>query len=167
VLYVVCERRRYRTDDEANLALANGARAIHNSFMTVDQAALNESVAENVVFLELHGEWELSNVTRLTSAFGRISPGYDVLVDMRDVSYCDSSVLSELITFQRRMHGVGRRMEVALAGSKTRRIFQITHLDKLLEASADRLALLARIKARNPTPIVSARPKAHHISRSR
>ena len=120
--------------------------------MTPDEAALEESFAENVVFLELHGEWELSNVKRLTAAFNRISPGHDVLIDMRDVSYCDSSVLSELVNFQRKLHGVGRRVEVALAGSKTRRIFQITHLDELLEAPADRLRALENVKARIPSP---------------
>jgi anti-anti-sigma factor len=120
--------------------------------MTPDESALDETIAENVIFLELHGEWELSNVNRLRTAFERISPRYDVLVDLRDVTYCDSSVLSELVNFQRRMRFAGHRVEVALAGSKTRRIFQVTHLDKLLEASADRLMLLANIKARIPAP---------------
>ncbi|MBV8147806.1 MAG: STAS domain-containing protein [Candidatus Eremiobacteraeota bacterium] len=127
--------------------------------MTPDEAALDERFAENVVFLELHGEWELSNVKRLTAAFTRISR-FDVLVDMRDVSYCDSSVLSELVNFQRRMQSTGHRVEVALAGSKARRIFQITHLDQLLEASADRLRALESIKARTPTPITAAPSKA-------
>jgi anti-anti-sigma factor len=133
--------------------------------MAPDEATLDESTAENVVFLELHGEWELSNVKLLAAAFNRTSPRYDVLVDMRGVTYCDSSVLSELVAFQRRMHFAGRRVEVALAGSKARRIFQITHLDKLLEASPDRLKALENIKARIPTPIEAARSKAAHSSR--
>jgi anti-anti-sigma factor len=124
--------------------------------MLPDEPTLDERTAESVVFLELHGDWELSNVKLLASAFHRISPRYDVLVDMRDVNYCDSSVLSELVSFQRRMHFAGRRVEVALGRSKTRRIFQITHLDKLLEASTDRLAALENIKARTPAPPTQA-----------
>jgi anti-sigma B factor antagonist len=147
------------------LALEKRASLFIIRGMAPDEATLDESTAENVVFLELHGEWELSNVKRLASAFERISPRYDVLVDMREVTYCDSSVLSELVAFQRRMHFAGRRVEVALAGSRTRRVFQITHLDKLLEASPDRLKALENIKNRIPTPIETARSRAANSSR--
>lgn len=116
--------------------------------MAPNEAMLRQSIAEDIVFLELRGEWELSNVDRLMQAFEQIAPGYDVLIDLRELEYCDSSVLTAIVALQRRMRPAGRRVEVVLQGSRSRRIFEVTHLDKLLEVSPQRFAELASIKDR-------------------
>ncbi len=116
--------------------------------MVPNDAVLAQSIAENVVFLELRGEWELSNVDRLVHAFEQIAPDHDVLIDLRELKYCDSSVLTAIVGLQRRMLPTGCRVEVALQGSRCRRIFEVTHLDKLLEVSPDRLSMLESVKDR-------------------
>jgi anti-anti-sigma factor len=116
--------------------------------MVPNEAMLRQSIAEDIVFLELRGEWELSNVDRLMQAFEQIAPGHDVLIDLRELEYCDSSVLTAIVALQRRMRPAGRRVEVVLQGSRSRRIFEVTHLDKLLEVSPQRFSELESIKDR-------------------
>ncbi|HTU82842.1 MAG TPA: STAS domain-containing protein [Candidatus Acidoferrales bacterium] len=89
-------------------------------------------------FIRLRGSWDLLNRERLAHVFADVPDDFDVVVDIQEVSYCDSTILTEFIRLYKRLGASGRRIDVVLGDSAVRRLFRTMHLDKLLAARADR-----------------------------
>lgn len=89
-------------------------------------------------FIRLRGNWDLLSQSKLAGAFALVPADCDVVVDMQEVTYCDSTILTELIRFHKHVSALGRRMDVVLGKSAVRRVFRMMHLDKVLAIRSDR-----------------------------
>ncbi|MBV8491012.1 MAG: STAS domain-containing protein [Candidatus Eremiobacteraeota bacterium] len=88
-------------------------------------------------YIRIKGTWDLVNRRDLAQVFVSVPDGVNVVVDVREVTYCDSTILTEFIRLHERLHGAGYRLEVILGTSDMRRLFSLMHLDKILAVRSD------------------------------
>ncbi len=96
------------------------------------------STFEELCVVTLRGEWDVATRDRLRTALQEIGSGRDVLVDLRQASFFDSTALAELIALYKRLNAAGRRLEALVGDSNMRRLLELTSLDALLGASPER-----------------------------
>jgi anti-anti-sigma factor len=104
---------------------------------------------EDLCVLTLRGEWDVASRERLHKAFSAIGTERDVLVDLREASFFDSTALAELIALYKRLNGAGHRVEALVGESNMRRLLELTSLDELLGVSLERARYLSE---RLPAP---------------
>lgn len=78
--------------------------------------------------LELEGEWDLDRRAELDSLFARLRPGTQAVIDMRRLTYLDSTVLNKLAALQQRLD-----CQITLLGPSPQiyRILCLVSFDKL------------------------------------
>ena len=68
----------------------------------------------------------------------------DVIVDLREATFFDSTALAELIALYKRLNTAGRRLEALVGESNMRRLLELTSLDSLLGVSPERARYLSQ-----------------------
>jgi HptB-dependent secretion and biofilm anti anti-sigma factor len=97
---------------------------------------------EELRVVTLRGDWDVANRQQLREALTELGTASDVLVDLREASFFDSTALAELIALYKRLNGGGRRLEALVGGSNMRRLLELTSLDGLIGVSAERAQYL-------------------------
>ncbi len=89
---------------------------------------MRENIAPENAHLVLAGEYDIARKAELTQTFAAIGNGHPVSIDMRGVTYVDSTFLAELAAMRLRR---GER-PVTLIGVQpnVERIFRIARLDR-------------------------------------
>jgi len=90
------------------------------------------------VILALHGEFDLAGVSAFDSVVSQIARGSSVILDLRDVSFMDSSGLRQMITLQRRATTEGWSLFLANPQQQVVRLLQISGVDQYLMIAQDR-----------------------------
>jgi anti-sigma B factor antagonist len=90
------------------------------------------------VILALYGEFDLAGVSAFDSVVSQIAPGSHVILDLRDVSFMDSSGLQQMITLQRRATTEGWSLLLASPQQQVVRLLQISGVDQYLPIAAAR-----------------------------
>jgi anti-anti-sigma factor len=101
------------------------------------------STFEDAPLVTLRGEWDIACRELLHDALLKVGTDQDVLVDLREASFFDSSALGEIITFQKRLANRGHRLEALVGSSNMRRLLELTGLDEILGATPQRERYLA------------------------
>lgn len=96
------------------------------------------STLDDVCVVTLRGDWDLSNKDRLHDAFASLGTKQDVLIDLRESSFFDSSALGELIGLYKKLNAHGRRLEALVGNSNMQRLLELTSLSDLLGISPER-----------------------------
>ena len=88
-------------------------------------------MAHVVVFA---GEYDLANKTELRKELSRLHSARDLVLDMSEVTFIDSTFISELILLQnkRKKNGLSGVTVIAPPKSLVRKLFQITGIVSLL-----------------------------------
>lgn len=89
--------------------------------------------------LAFSGELDLSNTGAIELAI-RGAEGEDpavLVLDLREVTFVDSSMLREIVAAEERARHHGRRLAVAVASEVVRRLFRITLLEWRVEIVDD------------------------------
>ncbi len=108
-----------------------------------DDQDIATSSFEGVRVVTLRGEWDVATRERLRDALARVGTENDVLVDLREANFFDSTALAELIALYKRLNVAGRRLEALVGDSNMRRLLELTSLDGLLGVSSERARYLA------------------------
>lgn len=103
-----------------------------------DERDIFTSRFEGAAIVTLRGEWDVANRERLRKALQGLGTESDVIVDLREASFFDSTALAELIALYKRLTVAGRRLEALVGDSNMRRLLELTSLDGLLGVSAER-----------------------------
>lgn len=111
------------------------------------------STFEDTPLVTLRGEWDIASRESLHNALLKVGTDQDVLIDLREANFFDSSALGELIGFQKRLAHRGHRLEALVGSSNMRRLLELTGLDDILGATPQRERYLA---TRLTTPSVSS-----------
>jgi len=90
----------------------------------------------------LRGEWDVATRERLRNALQALGTESDVIADLREATFFDSTALAELIALYKRLDAAGRRLEALVGDSNMRRLLELTSLDGLLGVSAERARYL-------------------------
>ncbi|MBV9720182.1 MAG: STAS domain-containing protein [Candidatus Eremiobacteraeota bacterium] len=88
--------------------------------------------------IELHGEYDLSRKEEVGALFRSIAEGPQVIIDLRDVTYIDSSFLSELALLRSRL----RSDKIMLVGpsQNVKRILTLVSFEQLFQIVNDETA---------------------------
>ena len=81
--------------------------------------------------IRLEGEYDLTRRDELASLFGSINGAGALVIDMTNVSYIDSTMLSELGSLRRRAQEIP--IKLAGANEHLRRVLSIVNFDSLFE----------------------------------
>lgn len=95
-----------------------------------------------MIVVTLQGEWDFYARDALHEALLASDANSDVVVDARSASFFDSSALSELLAFFKRVTATGRRFELLIGNSNLERLLKMTGLKDLLLPLPDRVAFL-------------------------
>jgi anti-anti-sigma factor len=95
-----------------------------------------------MIVVTLAGEWDFYARDALHEALIASDSNSDVVVDARAANFFDSSALSELVTFFKRITSTGRRFELLVGNSNLERLLNMTGLKELLLPAPDRVAFL-------------------------
>lgn len=106
--------------------------------MHADDDGIVTADFEGMRVVTLRGEWDVATRERLRNALQALGTNNDVLVDLRDASFFDSTALAELIALYKRLNAAGRRLEALVGESNMRRLLELTSLDGLLGVSVER-----------------------------
>jgi anti-sigma B factor antagonist len=94
------------------------------------------------------GELDAFTAPGLTEAFGRAQGnGRDVVVDLADVAFMDSTALGLVVRAVRELGEDGRAVRVVLPRGTARRVFEITTVDRVLPVAGSRTDALAELVA--------------------
>jgi anti-anti-sigma factor len=119
-----------------------------------EEQAITTSRFEGMRVITLRGEWDVATRERLRNALHGVGTNEDVLVDLREASFFDSTALAELIALYKRLSTAGYRLEALVGESNMRRLLELTSLDGLLGVSAERARYLT--ERLPPPPAVSS-----------
>ena len=107
-----------------------------------EEQAIATSLFEDRHVITLRGEWDISNRDRLREALTALGSESDVIVDLREASFFDSTALAELIALYKRLTAQERSLEALVGESNMRRLLELTSLDGLLGVTGTRARYL-------------------------
>lgn len=117
-----------------------------------EEQAIATSLFEGRQLITLRGEWDISNRDRLREALTALGREHDVIVDLREASFFDSTALAELISLYKGLTAQERRLEALVGESNMRRLLELTSLDGLLGVSGQRARYLVERLPRPKEP---------------
>jgi anti-sigma B factor antagonist len=89
----------------------------------------------------LRGEWDLSNSDVLRDLLERVSAAYSsVILDLSQVTFADSTVLSEMVACQARLRAGGGALSLVVAGDPVRLLLDVAGLSELFDIHGTRQA---------------------------
>jgi len=100
---------------------------------------LNISSADGRVLAALSGEVDLSTVTEVEMQFEEILRGAPELLvlDLREVTFLDSSGLRLMLRLDERQRSGGRRLTVVRGGRRVARVLELTGADERFDLVSD------------------------------
>jgi anti-sigma B factor antagonist len=122
--------------------------APHTAELSAAPAVEVEFRPPGIALVKLHGEHDLSSQKCLSEALAAASAKRDVLIDLSDCTFMDSSVIAELFRARRKLNERGGRLELVIPESATtiKRVADVTHLAAILPIHQTRRAAIARIR---------------------
>ena len=105
--------------------------------------------APGLTIVALLGEHDIATEPRLSRALNEAAERSDVLVDLSECRFIDSSVIRVLASAARAAAARGERLELAIpTQAPIRRISELARLDELLTIHDTREAALASLESR-------------------
>lgn len=114
--------------------------------MSVDMNGLTADVSTHATktVVALAGEIDLSNHVALRTALNDliVNGSVDLVLDLTDVTFMDSTGLGAMIGTRRRVHAFQGSLAIVLTNDAILRVFQVTGLDKVFDLYPSRSAAL-------------------------
>jgi anti-sigma B factor antagonist len=122
--------------------------APHTAQLAAVPAVEVEFRPPGIAFVTLHGEHDLSSRQCLTEALAAASAKRDVLVDLSECTFMDSSVIAALFHARRKLDERGGRLELVIPESAAtiKRVAEVTLLAAILPIHKSSEAALACIR---------------------
>jgi len=100
---------------------------------------MNISTSDGRVLAALSGEVDLSTVADVETRFEEVLEGAPALLvlDLREVTFLDSSGLRLMLRLDERQRSEGRRFTVVRGGRRVARVLELTGADERLELVSD------------------------------
>lgn len=108
--------------------------------------------APGVAVVQLHGEHDLATEPALIQALDEAAANSNVLVDMSECDFIDSTVIAALLRIARTVTERGERFALYIPAAQRQitRIAEMTHLAELLPIHTSRPAALASLQGGTP-----------------
>lgn len=101
--------------------------------------SMDTDVRDGITRVALTGEFDLSVVARVEDELARAEAAQPtvLILDLRELSFMDSSGLRTVVTAHERARKQGRRFIVVNGPDPVRRVFEITKVDEAIELVDD------------------------------
>ena len=119
-------------NDRAEAVLSDRERASHAGDGQLPCFSVERIGLGDRVILSLRGEFDLSGVEAFNSAVPPAAPGSSVILDLRHLSFLDSSGLAAMTDLHRRAGGEGWSLLLASPQPQVVRLLQLTGVDQHL-----------------------------------
>jgi anti-anti-sigma factor len=108
--------------------------------------------ASGVAVVTLRGEHDLSTEATLTNALDKAAAHSNVLVDLSDCAFIDSTVIAALLRAARIVTERGERFALLIPAAQRQitRVAEMTHLGELVSIHGSRAAALASLQGSAP-----------------
>ena len=105
----------------------------------------SERLQNRDLLISLYGQVDYSQADELRAQLANVieSEQSDLLVDLSDASFIDSSILGALLGAQKRLRTDGGRLALVITHPDVRRVFAITTLDRVFTIYPTRKDALA------------------------
>jgi anti-sigma B factor antagonist len=115
----------------------------------IDLTLATSDLGDGMAMLSVRGEVDLATAPRLKQVLnGLVDDGaLDVLVDLSETTFIDSTTLGVLMTQARRLRAADGDLVIVCRDRNVRRIFEITLLDRLFEIVDTREEGIAFLRA--------------------
>jgi anti-sigma B factor antagonist len=119
-----------------------------------------------IALIKLRGEHDLNSKHALTKALASASAQLNILVDLSECTFIDSTVIAAFFRARESLRRRGGRLELLIPQSATniRRLAQITVLDKILPIHETRRAAITSFQPQEPLAAVLAATEARPYS---
>lgn len=94
----------------------------------------------DVTMVRMSGAWTATEAADLHEALLDINEGEDVVLDLRDTDFVDSTILTEFVALRKRVDPNGGHIAILASDNAVKRILQITNLDKAFSMNRGPLA---------------------------
>jgi anti-sigma B factor antagonist len=113
-------------------------------------SATSEVTHDGTTIVTLDGDFDLGNMERVRHRLSHLlrDARHDVIVDLRGVSFADSTTLSTLIGARRRVETSHQQLVLVKANEHVWKRFTITGLDRVFSAYDDLALAKAHLAAR-------------------
>lgn len=93
----------------------------------------------DVLIFKIDGDIDINTSPEVKKSFDKSisEKKAKILVDLKDVSYVDSSGLATLVEILKNMRAYGGKFKLINLSDKVKSLFEITKLDKLFDIQAD------------------------------
>jgi anti-sigma B factor antagonist len=99
----------------------------------LDASVTTAKVGENAYVLALSGELDLYSTPLLVAELEALAPdGADVVLDLSEVSFIDSTALGAILLGGRRLHESGGGMALVSSNPTTTRLLTIVGIDRVV-----------------------------------
>ncbi len=88
--------------------------------------------------VQLSGELDIDRRDAVAAALSAAVPPRPALVDLTDVTYADSTIISELLRFRARAEHGGQRIAILVGGSRVARVLEYAGLKDVFAIFEDR-----------------------------
>jgi anti-sigma B factor antagonist len=116
--------------------------------VSIDMNGLTADVSTHgtQTVVALAGEIDLSNHVALRTALNDLIVGgsVDLVLEMTDVTFMDSTGLGAMIGTRRRVHAFQGSLAIVLTNDAILRVFEVTGLDKVFDLYDSRAAALRK-----------------------
>ena len=85
---------------------------------------------DDTFVIGLSGDWDAAKGHHVSDALECTGDGRDVVVDLRNATFLDSSVLAELVRLHGRLHERDRRLAVLVGSNEVRTFFRDAGIDR-------------------------------------
>jgi anti-sigma B factor antagonist len=92
--------------------------------------------------VQLSGELDIDRREEVASALGATAPPAHALIDLSEVTYADSTVISELLAFRNRTERDGRRTAILVGSPRLSRVLEYAGLSDAFSLFDDRESAL-------------------------
>ena len=137
--------------------------------MTTPQAIEFEIHSANAAIVTLRGEHDLNSKTEVAKALTAASAYDNVVVDLSECSFLDSSVICALLHASNRLSERDGLLRLVIAGdghAGVRRLFEVMDLQRVLPIHSSRAVAIAGLATRPPGPTTRSRACARSTTSS-
>jgi len=92
----------------------------------------------SIEVVHLSGELDIDRLEAVSAALAAAVPPRPALVDLTEVTYADSSIISELLRFRNRAERGGQRIALLVGTSRVVRVLEYAGLRNAFEIFEDR-----------------------------
>lgn len=96
---------------------------------------INKTRQQDIIICNVNGDIDINSSPNIRKTFDELTTSKEkkIIINLKDVSYIDSSGLATLVEMLKKAKGYGGRLKLSNLADKVKSLFEITKLEKIFE----------------------------------